>query len=83
LSNPAFTLGWVVTFLTVVQRLPLSVGGLGIREVSLVFLLKQYGVQEPKALAFSLILFSLLVVAGLIGGVLESLDILKKKKNTI
>jgi len=75
-----YTLGWIRTFLTVIQMLPLTIGGLGVREVSVVFLLREYGVLEAKALAFSLILFSLMVVTGVIGGVLEGLDILKKLK---
>jgi uncharacterized protein (TIRG00374 family) len=75
-----FTLGWIVTFLTVVQLLPLSIGGLGVREVSLVYLLKNYGTQEPQALAFSLILFSLVVVVGAVGGFLEGYDLLKKRR---
>ena len=80
LKLSVFTLGWIVTFLTVVQLLPLSIGGLGVREVSLVYLLKHYGVQESQALAFSLILFSLIVVVGAIGGVLEGYDLLKKRR---
>jgi uncharacterized membrane protein YbhN (UPF0104 family) len=76
-----FSLGWIRTFLTAVQMLPLSIGGLGMREVSVIYLLREYGVQEPKALAFSLILFSLMVIVGLLGGVLEGLDILGKRKH--
>lgn len=75
-----FTLGWIVTFLTVVQLLPLSIGGLGVREVSIVYLLKYYTVPEPQALAFSLIVFSLVVVVGAFGGVLEGYDILNKRR---
>jgi uncharacterized protein (TIRG00374 family) len=76
-----FSLGWIRTFLTAVQMLPLSIGGLGMREISVVFLLREYGVQESKALAFSLILFSLMVITGILGALFESVDILSKRKS--
>lgn len=49
------------------QVLPISVGGLGVREGAFVLLLSLYGVSQAHATAYSLVLFgllALLVVAG-------------------
>lgn len=46
----------------IVQILPISIGGLGVREGTFVFLLAFYGVQASHALAFSLITFILIAL---------------------
>jgi uncharacterized protein (TIRG00374 family) len=73
-------LGWIRSLVGIVQLLPLSVAGLGVREASLVLLLRQYGVSESLALTFSLAIFGLMVLGGLIGGALEIGDILFSRR---
>jgi hypothetical protein len=53
-----------------------AVAGLGLREASVVLILREYGVVEAQALTFSLAIFGLLVIAGLTGGALEAWDLL-------
>lgn len=53
-----------------VQMLPVTVLGLGTREVSVVYMLGELGVTQESALAFSLTVFALRVVAVLAGGLL-------------
>ncbi len=65
-------LGWTVmlTFLPVVaiaQVLPISVGGLGLREGALVLLLQPLGVGATKATALGLLLYGLNLVVSLLG----------------
>jgi hypothetical protein len=75
-------IGWIRSLLTILQLLPFSIAGLGLREVSVVMLLREYGIIEPLALTFSLAIFGLMVLGGLIGGALEAWDILFRQRRT-
>jgi uncharacterized protein (TIRG00374 family) len=69
-------IGWICSVISILQLIPFSVAGIGVREVSLVILLGEYGISEAQALTFSLAIFSMMVIGGLAGGVLEVWDIL-------
>ena len=60
----------VAGVLTIALLLPISVAGLGVREVTLVTLLPLLGVAAEKALALSLFVFVLQVMAAVIGALL-------------
>ncbi len=62
---------WIFTLLSFALFLPISIGGIGIREVSLVGLLSLFQVPSEKAVALSLFLFGLQSIFALIGGFLE------------
>jgi|SRR3989344_1690221 len=62
---------WIFGTISVVQLVPISIGGLGVREASFVSLLALFGVASPIALALSLSVFSLQVFYALIGAVVE------------
>ncbi len=67
-----FAMGWIRSAVLLVLIIPISISGLGLREVSLLFLLRPYGVEDDKALALSLVIFGVTtVLIGLIGGLLE------------
>ncbi|MBX0331034.1 flippase-like domain-containing protein [Oscillochloris sp. ZM17-4] len=51
----------------IIQILPISIGGLGVREGTFVFLLSFYGVSASHALAFSLITFILVALLVTLG----------------
>ena len=53
----------------VIQVLPISLGGLGVREGAMVWLLGQVRVAEVVALTWSLLYYSLGVINALIGGI--------------
>ena len=67
-----FAWGWIRTTVILVTMLPLSVAGLGVRDVSLIYLLGFYGVGVKEALALASLVFvvSVLLVA-LLGGLFE------------
>lgn len=66
-------MAWVRSVVVLVSVLPISVGGLGIREGILVLTLAASGVPPPAALALSILVFATTILApGLIGGVLEA-----------
>ena len=67
------TLGWIRSVVLIVTALPISVAGLGVREGVLLLLLRPYGIADHDALAYSLLVFAVTIVAaGLVGGILEA-----------
>ena len=69
----------VTACLSVVVLLPISVAGLGTREVSLLVLLGHYGVTTERALAYSLLQFG---VFTLFGGFIGALAWLRRPRPT-
>ena len=65
-------MGWVRSVVVLITVVPLSIGGLGIREGALVFTLATFGVPAHDALALSILVFATTILApGLAGGGLE------------
>lgn len=62
---------WIFGAITILQFLPISISGLGIREGGFVGILGSFGVARETALALSLSIFGLQLFLGLIGGLLE------------
>jgi len=80
ISQPVYVIGWVYVIVYIASLFPISIGGLGVREVSIVVLLSNYGVAEAQALSLSLSIFSFGVVVSVVGGLLEAWDVLSVKK---
>lgn len=68
---PPFSWLWVFTLVSLAVILPLSLGGIGVREGAFVGLLSLFDVRAPVALALSLTIFSLQLVAAGIGAIFE------------
>lgn len=66
-----YTLLWLRSVVLVCTIIPVSISGMGLREVSLVGLLQYYQVPEHQALAYSLLHLGVTLSAGLIGGIVE------------
>jgi uncharacterized protein (TIRG00374 family) len=62
---------WLFGIVSLVSMLPLTIGGLGLREGSFVGTLGLVGVAPEKALAISLGVFGLILMGAAIGGVFE------------
>ena len=73
---PFLTLGWMRSVVQLLDSLPLSIAGLGVREASLLVLLEPYGIAGEKALAFAFLLLGRTLLLGLVGGVLEGIRVL-------
>lgn len=73
---PLVALIWIRSMVYVIQLIPVTISGLGLREGALAYLLPYYGVEPSSALAFSLIIFSFTVLAGVVGGMLEGKEVL-------
>jgi glycosyltransferase 2 family protein len=76
-----FVIGWIAALLFILQMIPVSVAGLGVREASLVLLLGRYGVPEVQALGFSLAIFASMVLVAMVGGLLEGIDVIRGRQH--
>ncbi len=71
-------MGWVRSVVVLITILPISIGGLGVREGALVFTLQAYGVASHEALALAILIFATTILApGLLGGILEAIRSLR------
>jgi uncharacterized protein (TIRG00374 family) len=65
-------IGWLRSAVVLVQLLPVSFSGLGVREGTIVLLLQPYGIEGSLALSLSLLLFGKNLFIGAIGGMIEA-----------
>lgn len=63
-----FSFFFIIPVITLVTNIPISIGGIGVRENTLVFILKKLGVAADKALYFSLIILFIIILNALLGG---------------
>ena len=81
---PFFVIGWISTFVTIIQMIPISIAGLGIREASYAVLLNDYGISPEQAISFSITIFAVFVIVGVVGGLFELSDLYRnwqRRKN--
>ncbi|HVE77813.1 MAG TPA: lysylphosphatidylglycerol synthase transmembrane domain-containing protein [Gemmatimonadaceae bacterium] len=74
------SIGWIRSVIQVLLMLPISVGGIGVREGSLAVLLQEYGVPASKAVAIAFLLFAVGLVSNGLGGVLEIRNVLRPRR---
>lgn len=58
-----------VPIVSAVSTLPISIGGLGLRDVTTVYFFSKIGIEKSAAFSMSLIAFFFMVVIGAIGGI--------------
>ncbi len=68
---PIRTLVWIAGVLYVLGRLPISIGNLGVREVTLVGLLPIYGVDKSAALLMSMTIFLAMIFRAILGALCQ------------
>jgi len=72
ISLSVVTLGWMRSVVTLAIMVPISIGGLGLRDGILVFLFGFYGVAQESALAFAILAFLMTVLLpAIVGGFVE------------
>jgi hypothetical protein len=64
--------GWSRTVVALAGMLPVTLGGLGVREGSLIAVLHPYGIAPHGAAALGLLLFGREVLAGAVGAIIET-----------
>lgn len=60
---------FIVPVVATIAMIPISIGGIGIRENSLVFILVAMGAANEKAALCSLLIFFMLILLGMVGGI--------------
>jgi len=71
---------FIVPVVSIISMLPISLGGIGVREGSLVFLMVSLGAQNEKAAMCSLLLLAMLLAVGIIGGIVYAIRPFLAKK---
>jgi glycosyltransferase 2 family protein len=76
---------FIVPIVSIISMLPISLGGIGVREGSLVFLMVSLGAQNTKAAMCSLLLLAMALIMGVIGGLVYAVRplIAKKEKDRL
>lgn len=72
-------IAWITSTVLLINMIPISISGLGVREGSLLFLLDKYHIPDSEVLAFSFIIFGIGTIISLVGGVIEAQNYFKKK----
>lgn len=62
---------WIFGVLSLILFIPITFGGLGLREGTLIGLLGWLGISQEKALALSLSIFGIQVIFAILGGILD------------
>lgn len=73
-TQPLSTWFTVVPIVSLLMVLPISIGGFGVRENSLEFLLRGYGVPSDTGVAIAILWGMCTILAGLVGGLLFLLE---------
>jgi len=63
---------FIVPVVTIIAMVPISIGGIGIRENTLVFIITAMGVGSEQAAICALVIFLMLIFIGIIGGITYS-----------
>ncbi|MCG2788526.1 MAG: flippase-like domain-containing protein [Actinomycetia bacterium] len=61
---------FIVPVVATIAMLPITIGGTGLRENALVFFMVALGAQNQKAAMTSLVIFAMILVPGIIGGII-------------
>ena len=73
--SPA-TMAWLWMLAAISVSIPVSIGGLGLREAGMAAALPYYGVPQEQAIGYSLVVFAAVNVAlGIVGGMTELYDL--------
>ena len=80
INIPIISLIWIRSVLVCLRILPISIGGLGVREISLAFLLAPFGVSKEAAIKYGLTSFAMQVVMALLATIIQLLPQPKLQK---
>ena len=60
---------FMVPVISIITMIPISIGGIGLRENAIVIIMAGLGVMEEKAAVCSLLILVMLLIVGIIGGI--------------
>ncbi|NJR57491.1 MAG: flippase-like domain-containing protein [Cyanobacteria bacterium CRU_2_1] len=73
LSVPFYSFFITIPVYTLITTLPISINGIGVRENLFIFFFSLFGVPRVESLAYSWLLYAILIIQGLLGGVVYAL----------
>jgi hypothetical protein len=82
LDIPFVVIGWTQCLVSIVTMLPVSFSGLGVREGTMVVLLKPYGVAGSSAVALAFLFLILEITVATLGGLLEIKNSLRARQSS-
>jgi len=83
-SLEPWSIAWIRSAAMVVTLLPATVGGLGLRDGAVVYLMGLIGLAAVDALALSLLVFAVTVFAiGMLGGLFEAYGLLTRRRSSV
>lgn len=71
------SIGWVRAYVTLITLLPISIMGVGVRDGSMVVMLRAYAVAPALAVTYSVLLLTRTVVLALLGGACELWNVMR------
>ena len=75
---------FVLPFIALASSIPITIGGIGIRENALVFIITSFGIAQGQAILFSFIVLAIILIIGMIGGIIYLIkNIFYKSKSFI
>jgi len=74
------TLCWVRSLLFFVLLVPITFSGIGVREGTLLFVLRAYGVSAVSVVGLSFLMLARNLTNGMVGGIIELVSFLSKRK---
>ena len=63
--------GWIRCYIALITMLPLTIMGIGVRDGSLIFILRTYAISPALAVGYSTLLLGRTFILGLLGGLCE------------
>ncbi|MCK4786260.1 MAG: flippase-like domain-containing protein, partial [Desulfobacteraceae bacterium] len=67
-------LSWIASLVLLVQALPISLSGIGLRETAYAFLFRTQGLPPEKGVLIGILIFSQMLLISAIGGILQLLS---------
>lgn len=80
LSLKFFDVAWMTSSIFLLQMLPISFAGIGLREGAYAYVFNLLGHPQEQGVAIGLLFFSQSLIMALIGGLLEIQDLIKNKE---
>ena len=75
------TIGWIRSVVIMITIIPLTISGIGLREISFIYLLGAFGINNSSAFAYSILVFAVTrLVPGLLGGLIEAKTLVVKER---
>ena len=67
---------------SIITDIPVNIGGFGVRESSLLILLEPYIQDSSRIVALSFLIFSMRFIIGILGGILELVEMIINNSDT-